>query len=157
MAGKKVQKLDSLKPGIIKNIKCLQGSIPVTLTSCTYSWSPDLPFWIQLLHYIQITMDFLLWSNPIQLNWRQVILSPYGQHYLVLFRNGQFPISFLYFRLCNTVDSKQMSNINFADYGIRTADIWYRKHPLFQLSHNHRPFSGLFLLGIVHQPTNLQL
>ena len=97
MECKKVQKLDSLKPGIIKNIECLQGSILVTLTSCTYSWSPDLPVWIELLHYIKITMDFLLWSNPIQLNWRPVILSPYGQHYLVLLRNGQFPISFSLF------------------------------------------------------------
>ena len=38
---------------------------------------------------------------------------------------------FIYFSLFNTVDSKQMFNINFAD------DLWYWKRPLYQLSHNH--------------------
>ena len=33
---------------------------------------------------------------------------------------------FLYFRLFNTVDSKQMFNINLADDWIRTVDLWYR-------------------------------
>ena len=32
-----------------------------------------------------------------------------------------------------------MFNINFADDWIRTADLWYRKQLLFQLSHNHCP------------------
>ena len=43
-----------------------------------------------------------------------------------------------YFRLFNTVDSKQMFK-NFADDSIRTADIWYWKQPIYQLSHNHCP------------------
>ena len=30
-----------------------------------------------------------------------------------------------------------MFNINFADDWIRTADLWYWKQPLYQLSHNH--------------------
>ena len=33
-----------------------------------------------------------------------------------------------------------MLNINFADDWIRTADLWYRKQLLYQLSHNHCPF-----------------
>ena len=42
---------------------------------------------------------------------------------------------FLYIRLFNAVDSKQMFNINFANDWIRTANLWYRKQPLYQLSH----------------------
>ena len=30
-----------------------------------------------------------------------------------------------------------MFNINFANDWSRTADLWYRKRPLYQLSHNH--------------------
>ena len=30
-------------------------------------------------------------------------------------------------------------SINFADDWIRTADLWYQKQPLYQLSHNHCP------------------
>ena len=32
-----------------------------------------------------------------------------------------------------------MINIIFADDWIRTVDLWSRKQPLFQLSHNHCP------------------
>ena len=32
-------------------------------------------------------------------------------------------------------------SINFADDWSRTADLWYRKQPLYQLSHNHFPFN----------------
>ena len=46
---------------------------------------------------------------------------------------------FLYFCLFNTVDCKQMFNINFEDDWIRTTDLWCRKQPLYQLSHNHYP------------------
>ena len=44
---------------------------------------------------------------------------------------------FIYFRLLNTADSKQVFNINFANDWIRTMDLWYQKRPLYQLSHNH--------------------
>ena len=63
------------------------------------------------------------------------------QFYL-LFLNGPYPTSFSLFSSFQcTVDSKQMFNINiiFADDWIRTADLWYRKRPLYQLSHNHCP------------------
>ena len=30
-----------------------------------------------------------------------------------------------------------MFNINFADDWIWTADLWYQKRPVYQLSHNH--------------------
>ena len=53
-----------------------------------------------------------------------------------MFLNGPFLAFFLYFCLFNTVDSKQMFN-NFADDWIQTADLWYWKQPLYQLSHNH--------------------
>ena len=35
-----------------------------------------------------------------------------------------------------------MFNINFADDWSRTADLWYQKQPLYQLSHNHFPVSS---------------
>ena len=44
---------------------------------------------------------------------------------------------FLYFRFFNTVDCKQMFNINFADDWIQTAHLGYCKQPLYQVSHNH--------------------
>ena len=34
--------------------------------------------------------------------------------------------------------------INFADDWIRTADLWCRKQPLYQLSHNHCPVLSCF-------------
>ena len=48
-------------------------------------------------------------------------------------------LCFLYFRLFNTVDSKQMFKLNFADDWILTADLWYCKWPLYQLSHTTAP------------------
>ena len=35
-----------------------------------------------------------------------------------------------------------MSNIKFADYWIRTADLWYRKQLLYQLRYNHNNAVG---------------
>ena len=49
----------------------------------------------------------------------------------------------VYFRHFYTADSK-MFNINCADDWIRTANHWNRKQPLYQLSHNHCPFSFPF-------------
>ena len=37
-----------------------------------------------------------------------------------------------------------MFNINFADDWIQTADLWNRKQPLYQLSHNHFPILSKF-------------
>ena len=48
-----------------------------------------------------------------------------------------FFVFFIDFRVFKT--RKQMSNINFADDWIRTADLWYQKQSLYQLSHNHCP------------------
>ena len=50
---------------------------------------------------------------------------------------GSIPGTKWFFRLFNTVDSKIVININFADDWIRTPDLWYRKQPLYQLNHNH--------------------
>ena len=44
---------------------------------------------------------------------------------------------FFYFRLFNTQLTVNKCSINFADDWIRTADLWYWKRPLYQLSHNH--------------------
>ena len=56
----------------------------------------------------------------------------------------------IYFRLFNTVDSKQVKNVNtnFANDRIQTADLWFQKRPLYQLSHNHFPTCFSFCLEI---------
>ena len=67
-----------------------------------------------------------------------------------IFLNGPFPASFsLFSSLQYTVDSIQMLDINkkIADDWIRTADLWYRKWPLYQLSHNY--FPQLFVPNIL--------
>ena len=60
---------------------------------------------------------------------------------VILLKVGHSRPLFIYFCLFNTVDSKQVNifNINFADDWIWTADLWYWKQPLYQLSHNHFP------------------
>jgi len=58
----------------------------------------------------------------------------------LLFLNGSFPASFLFF-----VFSIQLTvNIqsNFANDWIWTSDLWSQKRPLYQLSHNHCPTSN---------------
>ena len=50
---------------------------------------------------------------------------------------GHFLPLFIYFSRLYTDDSKYMFNVNFAGGWIRTADRWFRKQPLYQLSHNH--------------------
>ena len=42
-----------------------------------------------------------------------------------------------FWTLLNAVDSNKMFNINFASDWIRTADLWYQKRQLYQLSRNH--------------------
>ena len=71
------------------------------------------------------------------------------------FLNGPTPSSFfqkvghsrplfLYFRLFNTQLTVNKCSINFANDWIRTADLWNRNRPLYQLSHNHRPLFVYF-------------
>ena len=38
-----------------------------------------------------------------------------------------------------------MFNVNFTNDWIQTADLWYWKRPLYQLSHNHCPISYFVL------------
>ena len=62
-----------------------------------------------------------------------------------LFKKLAIPVSFsLFFRFFNTVDSKGMFYINFANDWIRTADFRCWKPPLYQLNHN-LCYEGLFL------------
>ena len=55
---------------------------------------------------------------------------------------------FLQIRLFNTVDSK-CSILKFANYWIRTADLWNRKQPLHQLPKLSQIYQWLH----VHSPT----
>ena len=41
-----------------------------------------------------------------------------------------------------------MFNINFANDWSWTADLWYRKQPLYQLSHNHFPIVFYLVDGV---------
>ena len=53
---------------------------------------------------------------------------------------GHSRLLFLYFCLFNKIDRKQMFHkILMMDDWSRTADLWCRKRPLYQLSHNHCP------------------
>ena len=62
----------------------------------------------------------------------------------LFFKMGRSRPLFLYFRLFNAVESKQMFNMNFINDWIRTADVWYQKRLLFQLSHNSTKVYFLF-------------
>ena len=54
---------------------------------------------------------------------------------------------FSLFRLFNTVDSKQMVNITFADDWIQAWDLWYLKRLPYQLSHKPLPNFAIFTIG----------
>ena len=61
----------------------------------------------------------------------------------MFFKVAHFWPLFIYFRLFNKVDNKQvnkqMFNLIFADDWSRTVDRWNQKQLLYQLSHNHYP------------------
>ena len=40
-----------------------------------------------------------------------------------------------------------MLNINITDDWIKTADLWYRKQPIYQLGHNHYPLSETLVVN----------
>ena len=56
---------------------------------------------------------------------------------LYILKMGHYRPLFLYFRLLNTVDRKQMFNIKFCLWLDLNRGPLCRKRPLFQLSHNH--------------------
>ena len=56
---------------------------------------------------------------------------------------------FIYFVFSiQLIINKQMFNINFANDWSWTADLWYRKQPLYQLSHNHFPIVFYLVDGV---------
>ena len=66
------------------------------------------------------------------------------------------PLFSLFLSFQYTVDSKQMLN-KFADDWIRTADLWYRKRPFYQLSHTTTAHSDLFLCHDIEKCNNSYL
>ena len=65
-------------------------------------------------------------------------------HLIEVFLNGPFSASF-FFIFVFLIHSGQLTIVQyikkfFANDWIRTADHWYRKQPLYQLSHNHCPW-----------------
>ena len=78
------------------------------------------------------------------------IFRPETHLFFFLKKYGPFPASFFIF-----VFSIQLTVNNFADDWIRTADLWCRKRPLYQLSHNHCPTHLFFLpLSLTHSLTH---
>ena len=61
-----------------------------------------------------------------------------------VFLNGPFPASFCFIFVFSIQLTKTMFKINFADDGIRTADLRCQKQLLRQLSHNHCPYNVSF-------------
>ena len=53
------------------------------------------------------------------------------------FKNGPFPASFFFIFIFSIQLTVYKCSINFAKDWIPTADLWYWKQPLYQLSHNH--------------------
>ena len=51
-----------------------------------HGWSPFCLVWIQKFQCIQISTHFLIWSNPIQLNWRPNV--QWSAHLLSVFTGG---------------------------------------------------------------------
>ena len=51
------------------------------------------------------------------------------------FKNGPFPASFFFVFVFSIQLTVNKCSIYFANDWIRTADLWYRKRPLYQLSH----------------------
>ena len=100
-------------------------SCVTTTTSPTTSRSAPGPNWKPSWTGIPVRPEFGLFQDNT------------GTRMMIL-RDHSWPL-FLYFRLFNTVDSKQMFNKIFANGHIQTADLWHQKRPLYQLSHNHWP------------------
>ena len=63
--------------------------------------------------------------------------------WLFLKKIGPFPASFFFILVFSI---QLIVQINFADDWIRTADLWCRKQPLYQLHHNHFPNDYFLLL-----------
>ena len=56
---------------------------------------------------------------------------------------------FLDVRLSVQLTVNNFQNINFADDWIQTADLWYQKQQIYQLSHNHCPTCFTVLIGFL--------
>ena len=86
---------------------------------------PQNLFLINWLRHYYAQNDSCLTFLFKKINWPSKI-SIFAVYF---FKLDHFRPLFLYFRLSNSVDRKQMFNKNFADDWIRTADLWYCKLP----------------------------
>ena len=64
----------------------------------------------------------------------------------VSFQKWAIPGLFFFIFVVSIQLTVNKCSINFADHWIRTADLWYWKQPLYQLSHNHCPKNCLTLV-----------
>ena len=86
-------------------------------------------------------------TNPKSVRHRHLESCWHGHRLKTFFlkKVGHFRPLLISFRLFNTVDIK-LVNKQFANDWSLTADLWYRKRPHYQLSHNHFPFFKNFYL-----------
>ena len=71
----------------------------------------------------------------------------------VFLKIGPFPASFFFIFVFSI---QLIVHINFADDCIRTADLWCRKRPLYQLHHNHFPQSQVLYHSAIQVPPPAQ-
>ena len=71
--------------------------------------------------------------------WQQIVIvySRRQATQAILLKNGPFQASFFFIFVFSTQLTVNKCSINFDDGLIRTADLWYWKQLLYQLSHNH--------------------
>ena len=69
---------------------------------------------------------------------------------IVFFKNGPFPASFFFIFVFSIQLTVNKCSINFADGWIRTADLRYRKQPLYQLSRTTAQFTLIVIPRLPH-------
>ena len=84
---------------------------------------------LQFCHHIILSLSLNI-SLSLSLNISIFVFLP------LFFKIGPFPASFFFF---TSFQCSWMVHLNFANDLIRTADLWCRKRPLYQLRHNHFP------------------
>ena len=89
--------------------------------------------------------DWILNPGPLMLGVTALHAVPQALFIGAYFFKWAIPgLFFLYFRLFNTQLTVNKCSINFANDWIRTAGLWYRKRPLFQLSHTTTAHGAYF-------------
>ena len=98
--------------------------------------SPPTSVWILVTPFKVFTI-FCKFFFPKELS---TVKRCFWEYFLKCAIPGHFSFIFV-FSLQLTVNK---CSIKFSDDWIQTVDLWYRKQPSYQLSHNHCTFEGIF-------------